>query len=637
MAAEYEEFRNSLRIQMIYDFHAEAAEIEIKLVETLLVDEGTKESRAKAVQEHELRMMALREQKEEERKKRCAEERDRRREELKAHLARAAHRTPCNDSSGGKGAPSKASNKSVPPKDPSAAHKENLPVPQLSASSSGSAIKPDPPGILKKSTSVLSQVEASTNEAIFAEAAARFAQGKHAADEPNVQQSQARKRANSTRLPNPEIPQITINFADPPKSVPLPNSASAPSVKGKKAKKGQAAASKPIAGVGEPVVDAEPPPLLSPWGVPTAKSVSSASHSTSTVSDELDPPGLFSTFTSSLTSAWGGPTKNANSTSEKKSKTVTFTDEPDAEFDTPPVSVWGTKSRSVDGKQKKPATESQKRTEPTPTPPSTSTGKKPAKSPAAPTTSKRPKAAAVSEELEGADEDAMLTPAPPQAFPQTKTAWGPTPAKQTKGATPQPSLQPLRGPEASKSARVETALDPYDDWETARAGHGTNMPGALEEMDESDDDDDDGWLDKENAEYWNNFIGVEPEKEAADDSAQPDKHARWTPAVNYDSDDEGQSGEVGDELAGQLWMQFAISGGDMAELETPTAAPQAVPVQKAKQETSVWERGKMKKGGGAVGDSGMTPPMQGTPWPKMENWLSSTSRAGQSSGSARFF
>lgn len=661
MAAEYDEFKNSLRIQMIYDFHAEAAEIEIRLVETLLADEGTKESRAKAVQEHELHMMALREQKEEQRKRRCAEERDRRRDELKAYLARIAHRSPHHrddDPSGSKGAPPKASNKSVPQKAFSVAQKENLPVPQLSASSSGQAAKPDPPGILKKSASVLSQVEASTNEAIFAEAAARLAQAKHAGDGPNVPQpSQVRKRTNSTRLPNQDIPQITINFSDPPKSVPLPNPAPASSAKGKKGKKGQAAVSKPITIADEPDVDAEPPPPPSLWSAPTPRSawgMPSASHSNNaTVSDELDPDtgaGLFSTFTSSLTSAWAGTAKNANGTSEKKSKTVTFTDEPDVEFDAPPLSAWGAKPRNgtVDGKQKKASTvESQKWPEPAPVPSSTSTGKKSVKSSAAPTTNRRFKTAAVSEELEGTEEDGMFMPGPPQTLPQmkgAKTAWGgPAPAKQTKGAASPAGFHGTEAP-TSKSARVATVLDPYGDWQTATAGAGTSahMPGALDEEDvpdESDDDDDDGWLDKENAEYWNNFIGVEPDKETVEGSAKSAKHVRWTPTGNCDSDDEGEGelGEFGNNFAGELWMQYAISGGEIPELDASAATPEVVPAQKARQETSVWEKGKTKKSGGPVSDSGKTPPMQGTPWPKMENWLSSASRVGQSSGSARFF
>ncbi|KAL4073630.1 hypothetical protein J3A83DRAFT_4370917 [Scleroderma citrinum] len=663
MAAEYEEFRNSLRIQMIYDFHAEAAEIEIKLVETLLADEGTKESRARAkvVQEHEMHMMALREQKEEERKKRCAEERDRRREELKAYLARTPLRSPQHrddDPSGWKGAPSKSSNKSAPQKGRSAAQKENLPVPQLSASSSGSAAKSEPPGILKKSASALSQAEASSNEAIFAQAAARLAQAIQTADGPNVPQpSQARKRTNSTRLPNQDIPQITINFADPPNGIPPSTSAPAPAVKGKKAKKGQAAASRPI--TDELDADAEPPPLPSPWGAPTSKSAwnaPSTSHLKNTfVSDELDPdasPGIFSTLASSFTSAWTGTTKNPSGTLEKKSKTVTFMDEPDVEPDVPPISTWGAKPQngawgSVNGKQKKATVmEDQKQRGPAPSPPSASGGKKPVKASAAPTT-KRPKAVVVSEELEGMDEDGMLTPSPPQTLPQTKgtkTAWGPTSAKQTKAATPPAGTQPPRRMESStsKSARVETVLDPYDAWETAGASASANMPGTLDGVDileESDDEDDDGWLDKENAEYWNNFIGVEPEKESAE---VPTKHVRWTPTRDCDSDEEGESGEFGDKFAGELWMQYAISGGEAPELDTPTAAPEVVQTQKTKQETGLWEKGKMKKGGGPIGEGGKPPSIidraaiQGTPWPKMESWLSSATRVGQSSSSARF-
>ncbi|KAI6002964.1 hypothetical protein EDD15DRAFT_1443850 [Pisolithus albus] len=283
MATEYEEFKHSLRIQMIYDFHMEAADIEIRLVEMLLTDKGTKESRAKAVQEHEMHMMALREQKEEERKRLCAEERERRRQEHRAYLAQAALRSTqgrdVDPSSGRKGAPLKASDKSVPPKGLTVSQKENAPVYPLTASASGTGSKPEPPGILKKSPSAMTEAEASSNEALFAEAAALLAQGRLTADGlVSPQPPQSRKRTNSTRLPDHQIPQITVNLASPPP----PTTPSTPAVptaatKGKKAaKKGQVAAPKPAAISEEsnkPDIDAEPPPSLSSWGTSISRGV----------------------------------------------------------------------------------------------------------------------------------------------------------------------------------------------------------------------------------------------------------------------------------------------------------------------------------------------------------------------------
>ncbi|KAG6335321.1 hypothetical protein ID866_3769 [Astraeus odoratus] len=653
MAAEYEEFKNSLRIQMIYDFHAEAAEIEIKLVETLLADNGTKESRAKAVQEHELNMMALREQKEEERKRRCAEERERRREQHRAYLTRAANRSTQNrdiDPSGSKGAPLKSSDKSTPQKGLSIVQKEHPPAHQ-STSASSLAPKFEPAGILKKSSSVLSQAEASSNEAIFAGAAAFMAQGKLPGDGLNVPQPpQIRQRTNSTRSVYHDIPQITVNLAEPSDIVP---SAPAPTsgVKGKKTKKGQTSHAKPVMLNEGLDVDAEPPPPPSPWGAPASKSAwgtsSSSQSKRAAVSEESDvDAGLFSSFTSSLTSALTGTTKAGYVTSEKKSKTVTFTDEPDIEFDAPPVSAWESKAPkgawgSVNGKQKKRTggtAEEQKQPGPAPTPAPSSTAKKSAKAPSTSTTNKNLKAAAVSEEMEGVEEDVVVAPAPtPQ---QTKTAWGPAPGKQTKATAPQTGAQPRRGmePSVSKSARVATVLDIDDNWGVGANGRtGASMPGALEEVETSDesDEDDDTWLDKENVEYWNNFIGFDHEKPLAEPSTGAVKHVRWTPAVpDHDSDEEDESGGFGDEFAGELWMQYAISGGEMPCLGVPTAESEVAPPQKTQPEMSVWEAGKAKKE--PIPNTGKAA-FQAAAWPKMENWLSPTSRVGQSAGSTRFF
>ncbi|KAI6007884.1 hypothetical protein EDC04DRAFT_2907562 [Pisolithus marmoratus] len=653
MAAEYEEFKYSLRIQMIYDFHMEAAEMEIKLVE-MLTNEGTKDSRAKAVQEHEMHMMALREHKEEERKRRCAEERERRREEHRAAL-RSIQGKDVDPSSGRKGAPPKSSDKSVPPKGPTVSQKENVPVHPLTASTSGSGLKLEPPSILQKSASVLTEAEVSSNEAIFAEAAALLVQGRLVADGPAVPQPpQCRKRTNSTCHPNHQIPQITVNFVDPPSTVPATPAVLTSAAKGKKtAKKGQAAASKPAAlskDSDRPDIDAEPPPPLGSWGASISRGVWGNSPKIS--AEESDPDAgtsLLPTLASSMTTAWD-TTKKPNS--GKKSKTVTFTDDVGDEDEAAPVAPCEPKppksTRSaVNGKHAKktvPVVEEQTPRGPTKVTPQSSNVKKPGNASATSTANRRPKAAVVSEELEGVEEEVipLSTPTPSSQQTSTKAAWSPIPAAQIKVATSQPGSQPLRGMEASrsKSTRVETVPEPNDTWGMFRGGGGANMPGALEDeevLDESDEDDD--WLDKENAEYWNKFIGVNTEKQTAETSTVPATHLRWMPSADRDSDGEDDPGDGGDELGGESWMQYAISGGEVPGLDA-TIEPEAVSAQRT-PELNVWERGKTKKGGRPNDDAGKSSStfgkttLQGAPWP-MENWLSSSSRVGQSSGSAKF-
>lgn len=658
MAADYEAFKHSLRMQMIYDFHTEAAEIEIRLVEMLLADEGTKESRAKAVQEHEMHMMTLREQKEEERKRRCAEERERRRQEHRAYLAQATLRSTqgrdIDPSSGRKGAPSKSSDKSVPPKGPTVSQKENVPVRPLTASALGSGSKPEPPSILKKSPSAMTDAEVSANEALFAESAALLARGRLTADGlVSSQPPQSRKRTNSTRLSNHEIPQITVNFVDPPPpTIPSTPAVLGPAAKGKKAaKKGQVAAPKPAASSEESDkldVDAEPPPSLTSWGASISRGVWGNPPTLAT--EESDPDAgtnLFSTFASSLTAAWD-TTKKPNS--GKKSKTVTFTDDVGGEDEAAPIAPCEPKPpkgirSAVNGKQAKktvPVVEEQTSRGPTKVTPQLSNVKKPSKASVILTTTKRAKAAAVSEELEDAEE---VLSAPPPLSRQTSTtaAWGPMPTGQTKVTTSQTGPQPLRGMEASRSkpTREETIPEPNGAWGMPRGGDSVNMPGALEVADVPEEsDEDDGWLDKENAEYWNEFIGLGTEKQAAETSTDPTRHVRWVPNVDHDSDGEDDLDDDGDSLGGEIWMQYAIGGGEIPVLNA-AVEPEVVPAQQ-RPELNVWEQGKAKKGGGPSNDAGKssstfdkTTP-QGAQWPKMESWLSSTSRVGQSSGSARF-
>ncbi|KAI6165881.1 hypothetical protein EDD17DRAFT_1549188 [Pisolithus thermaeus] len=260
-------------------------------------------------------------------------------------------------------------------------------------------------------------------------------------------------------------------------------------------------------------------------------------------------------------------------------------------------------------------------------------------------TNKRAKAAAVSEELEGVEEEEMLLSAPPPLSRQTSTtaAWGTMPTGQTKVATSQTGPQPLRGMEASRSkpTRAETIPEPSGAWGMPGGGGSVNMPGALEDVDVSEEsDEDDGWLDKENAEFWNEFIGLGTEKQAPETPTDPARHVRWMPNVDRDSDGEDDLDDGGDSLSGEIWMQYAIGGGEIPVLDA-AVEPEEVPAQR-RPELNVWEQGKAKKGGGPSNDAGKSSStfdkttLQGAQWPKMESRLSSTSRVGQSSGSARF-
>lgn len=401
----------------------------------------------------------------------------------------------------------------------------------------------------------------------------------------------------------------------------------------------------------KPDVDAEPPPSLTSWGASISRGVWGNPPTVAT--EESDPDAgtnLFSTFTSSLTAAWD-TTKKPNS--GKKSKTVTFTDDVGGEDEAAPIAPWepklpkGTRS-AVNGKQAKktvPVVEEQTSRGPAKVTPQHSNAKKPSKASVTSTANKRAKAAAVSEELEGAEEEEILLSAPPPLSRQTSTttAWGPVPNGQTKVATSQTGPQPLRGMEASRSkpARAETIPEPNGAWGMPRGGDSVNMPGALEDVDVSEElDEDDDWLDKENAEYWNKFIGLDAEQQAVETSTDPAKHVRWMPSVDHDSEGEDDLDDDGDSLGGEIWMQYAIGGGETPVLDA-AIEPEVVPTQR-RPELNVREQGKAKKGGGSSNDAGKSSltfdktTLQGASWPKIENWLSSTSRVGQSSGSARF-
>lgn len=709
MADEYQQYKISLRIQMIYQFHAEAAEVEIKLFETLLASEDTKEGRARAVQEHETSMMRLREQKEEERKRLCAEEREKRRQQIWQHLAQ--RRPPQNREvdPGAKANPPKPlpDKTSVQHRSGRGTHqKENVPLLQPATTSSSSKL--ELPSSIKKSNSSLSQGEASANEALFASAMAQMTQGKAGAigltptqaslnealfsnaaavlaaqsqpgssGKSTVQPPSIMKKSNSSRSQDQDIPQISVTFAEPPTATPEPAQAPPAVVKGKKGKKGQLTAQLPpaktVAITEEPGMgmDAEPAPSL--WNTATVaaknvRSVASTSVPTTSkaklnasVEEERDPDPIPTTAPA--------PSKgnvNAKKTvpSSKKGKTVTITEEPDVDADpivSPPPSVktkatkgaWG----PVNGKSKvTPPVEENKLEHSTPPPPVTSVrGKKTAEA-AAKSGLKPQLKVAISEEQESEFE---RIPAPARAN-KTKSAWE-VPAATSSASTStqvgkkatQQQVDLRRGAATSgfKSVRVDTVPDPDHEWpETANT-----MPGALESVgseeaeqeEEEEEGDATAWFNPEDISYWAKLAGqseVETQ-DIAQATEQTGKHVRWTPTAGGESEDEEEFGEADDELAASMWMQYAISGGDMPALGGPPEEPQVMPSEIVQREASLWDQGRGKKKlNPTTGDPGSR--VQQTSvfdraaltgqWPKMESWLSPPSR-GQSSGSTRVF
>ncbi|KIK97607.1 hypothetical protein PAXRUDRAFT_824769 [Paxillus rubicundulus Ve08.2h10] len=715
MAADFQEFKISLRIQMIYQFHSEAAQIEIKLVEMLLAEEGTKESRARAVQEHEASMMLLREHKEEERKRLCAEEREKRREELKYRFVqgRSAQNKDA-DSRGTKANPlNPLPDKTVPQQrwGGHATHqKENVPLTQPVASSS----KPELPSILKKSISALSQDEASANEAMFANAMATMAHGKLGAaglTPAQVSSNEAlfanaaatlsaqgrlgtealsvpqpsgiMKKTNSSRSQEYDIPQITVNHAKPPTPTPAP----ATTVRSKKGKKGQPTAQQPLQPV-QPItvteefdIDAEPPPVSSFWGTAatTAKSAWGAAPSPASAPKfkhsafVTEEPDLDATSTTAQApSGWGNVNKKKAIPSGKKGKAVTITEESDVEADaivSAPSSSgaaaakggWG----SVSSKSKMShVVVEESEPEPAPAPVTPVWGKQTTKTqaPAKSTSTKQPSKAAFVSEAQESDVEAAPTPARTNNH-ATKTTWSATAAtpnastatRQAGRKAAQQQAEPPRCvPDISafKSVRVEAVPDPEEDWANIAAGgdmHGALHFDAPEDEEEEDEGGGSAWFDQENMNYWANIMADQSEAQTqvvSERTEKVGKHVRWTPTVDDEESDEDESGEVDEGLGDNVWLQYAISGGDIPSLDSAPVEPQVMRSDNAQQGAGHWEHGKGKKKlNQSNGDNGNRAQQasfdraafSGGQWPKMESWLSSTSRVGQSSGSARFF
>lgn len=714
MADEYQQYKISLRIQMIYQFHAEAAEFEIKLFETLLTDQGTKESRSRAVQEHETSMMRLREQKEEERKRLCAEERERRREEVRQHLAQRRFAQNQEVDLGAKANPPKPlpDKTSVPQRPGKVTHqKENVPLPQPAASST----KLEPPSIIKKSNSTLSQGDASANEALFANAMAMMSQGK--ADAAGLTPAQASqnealfsnaaamfaaqgqpgssgkstlqppsimKKSNSSRSQEYDIPQITVSFADHPTVTPEPTQMPPTTAKGKKGKKGQPTVqlppAKPVVITEEPELEigAEPPPSApslsdtatfaakNAWGAAYESIVAPKAKFTMSVEDEWD---LDLTSTTALAPPKGNVNTKKTVPATKKGKKVMITEEPDVDADPivspppPPSSKtkatkagWGPAS----GKSKAtPPVFEESEPEPAASaPPVTPAwGKKTARA-ATKSVPKSQLKVTISEEQESEVEQIPV----PARKNKAKSAWGvpsATPSASTstraENKATQQQVEPRHGATSSgsKFARVETMTvpDPEDEWPGTAAGDNA-MPGTLEfaGSEEARDEEEEGeasaWFNPENISYWANFMAGQSEAETdavPQATEQTGKHVRWTPAVNESEDEE--LGEADQDLATNMWMQYAVSGGDVPSLGDALPEPQVMPSESTQRDTSLWDQGKGKKKlNPTTGDLGNRAQQTSVfdraaltgQWPKMESWMSPPSR-GQNSGSTRVF
>ncbi|KAF9239255.1 hypothetical protein BU15DRAFT_74678 [Melanogaster broomeanus] len=554
-----------------------------------------------------------------------------------------------------------------------------------------SSSKLELPGILKKSISALSQDEASANESVFANAMAMMAQGKFSTSgfAPYPPSNEAvfanpattlfapgklgsnglsvpqppsiMKKTNSSRSQEPDIPHITVSLRT-----------CCPSNRTHDHREGQE---------GQERTTKCSSSLLSPSPSPSLKSLTSTrsplqrrllgrssghreERSGSSVRIRVCIQvqcfryGRSGTMMlpQAMTQApsWGNVTTKKTIPAGKKGRSVTISEEPDVEADpivSPPSfsaakttkGAWG----SVNVKSKfAPTIVEENEPEPAPTPPVTSAGSKkttktptPAKSP---WTKQQAQATFVLEEQVSEVEPA---PAPSR-----------TNERGTKSRGPQ--AEPRRGTETSvsKSVRVETVPDPEDDWAEISAG-GSSMPGTLEfdgEKDAEDEDEEDGgasaWFDQENINYWANFIGSQSEaqaQEAPEATEKVGKHVRWTPTVDEDSDEEEEFGAVDEDLDDPVWLQYAVSGGDIPSPESAPAEPRVTLSDNAQRGPNLWEQGSGKKksvqSNGDIGNRAQQTPVfdraafPGGQWPKMENWLSSAPRVGQSSGSARFF
>ncbi|KAG2144150.1 uncharacterized protein EDB93DRAFT_1153973 [Suillus bovinus] len=659
MAADFLEFKMEVRIQMIQQFHAKASAIEIELARQLESSNSTssKESRLLTLHEHEENMMSLRESKELERKKLCDKERDRRLQEHRflqqAAAQKAINQTRLNAS---------ASSSKIPPTSQPgwtthaapklASQKENLSTGSLPT-------KLDPPSMLKKSASARSHdIIPGFDEAAFVKAqaeAASLAKGKQPA--PTLNRPSALKKA-----------EITSSHDEPVEPV-IPSTApTAHATKGKKGKKTQVDAQQPktVTFNEEPGTDAEPPP---------AKGTKGARGSLSVMIEE-EPDEDADPF-----STWNPKTARATTPAPaKKGKAAVVAQEVVVEpvplvASTP---VWGSAAGKRDKAPAPPAEPTEESFQTWSAPGKNNKGKAPIipaepmedpfqtwNVPRGPVSTKKTKVTVTEE----ADEEAG-----PAAVVWGAGLKGASAA--AKKVVPQPEAR--RGAQSSsKSAVVQDAVEEEEDdedddeeWDQIRPA--SAIPGSLDTTSEAEND---AW----GSSYWGNLSNGQPISQPTNESAsywaslskahtnasESAQHMVWTPSM--EAEESGDEEDLGETMESALWMQYAISGGEIPGFEAPDpqedvhththaharvkSTPAATaPHKKTTNEPtmSIWEQGKGKKKSAPAIETRIetthAAPQQVSAsssartaqWPKakmeMENWAS---RLGQSSGSAR--
>ncbi|KAG0694837.1 hypothetical protein DFH29DRAFT_1005974 [Suillus ampliporus] len=651
MAAEFLEFKMNVRIQMIQEFHDKASEIEIELFKQLESNNSSRESRLRTLQEHEENMMSLRESKEMERKRLCDQERDRRLQEhqfLKQAAAQKVTQTRLNASASSSKTPlnnpatqSGWSTHSAPKL---AGQKENL----STGSMPTTVPKPDPPSILKKSISARSQdVLPGFDEAAFFKAqaeAASMAKGKQPAATATASTSNPLGRPSAlkkTESTSSQDEPVELVVPPPPPTTQAPSAA-----KGKKGKKAAAATqqTKTVTFNEEPDADAEPPPV---WGAKNAKggvrpSLSSKPSKSVMIEEEPDEDA------DPLFTAWNA--KNARSTtpaavSTKKGKAAVVAEEVNVDPSPPAASAfgWGSTGGWASGAAagKKAKAPMVPPTEPMEDPFQTWNGQGSGWGSAS-ASAKKTKVTVT----EALDEEVPS--------PAVSTAWGAgktvsSSSKQPQKVVPQP--EPRRGAQSSlsKCAWVQDAEEEEDEDEDeeeevwSEVQPASAMPGGIDAASEEEG----AW----GASYWGNLAKGQPVSQVPEEPTISAQHMRWTPSMDTEESGDEDSGAMDESMEGALWMQYAISGGEIPGFQVPdvqehapvksTAASNSKPTTSTSK-TSIWEQGKGTKKSAPANETVKiepTRPQQTSnartaQWPKasMENWAS---RLGQSSGSAR--
>ncbi|KAG1884444.1 hypothetical protein F4604DRAFT_1919651 [Suillus subluteus] len=669
MAADFLEFKMDVRIEMIQQFHAKASAIEIELARLLESNNSTcsRESRLLTLHEHEENMLSLRESKELERKKLCDQERDRRLQEHRilqqAAAQKAMNQTRFNAS---------ASSSKIPPATQAGwtTHAPKLASQKENLSTGSLPTKPDPPSILKKSASA--HVIPGFDEAAFLKdqaEAASFAKGKQPISAIASSRPSALKKTESS------------SSQDEPAEPPAP-----PTAKGKKGKKTPGVTQQPktVTFNQEPDADAEPPPV---WGAKSAKaSVSSKSVMIEEEPDEDADP---------LFSAWNTKTARATTPAPvpaaKKGKAAVVIEEV-VEPAPPVISVpsWGSASgwgsAAAGKKGKAPMVPAEPMEDPfqTWTAP-VKKGKAQAPIiPAEPTEdpfqtwtapAKKGKAQAPVIPVESMEDPYQTWTAPSGGWATKKTkvtvteepdeeadmTWGVGPkgalssSKQAKKVAPQLETQPeaRRGAQSSSKSALVQDVSEEEDEEEEEEEEGEEEWDQIQPAsaipDTTGEAESDGW----GSSYWSNLAKGQPISQAADESAP---HMLWTPSMDAEESGDEDSGEG---MESALWMQYAISGGEIAGFEAPEPqenvhthahAHAHVPVKNTPAAsnkkpandptTSIWEQGKGKKKSAPAIETKIETTRASSArtaqWPKakmeMENWAS---RLGQSSGSAR--